>query len=103
MTRSRLCFPPERDSPPPQAVSQETCWYGREVKGQLNVLVSLDKFNGTGVLCGAKYKEPLVTSTSSGRGQDYIRLCVFSPRSPRLNFWSVKVVCLQVFVKWVFK
>lgn len=52
MTHSRLCFPAECDSSPPQAVSQETCWYGREVKRQLNVLASLDKFNGTAVLRG---------------------------------------------------
>lgn len=75
MTPSRLCFPPECDSPPPQAVSQETCWYGREVKRQLNVLASLDKFSGTVVLRGVKYKGCLVTSTRTGKGQNYISLC----------------------------
>lgn len=72
MTHFRLCFPPECDSPPPQAVSQETCWHGREVKRQLNVLASLDKFCGTLVLRGVKYKERLVTSTSTGKGKNYI-------------------------------
>lgn len=75
MTRSRLCFPVKCCSPPLQAVSQETCWYGREVKRQLNVLASLDKFNGTVVLRGVKYKERLVTSTSTGNSQNYISLC----------------------------
>lgn len=75
MTHSRLCFPPECDSPPPQAVSQETCWYGSEVKRQLNVLGSLDKFNWTVVLCGVKYKERFVTSTGTGKSQNYISLC----------------------------
>lgn len=70
-----FCFPPEWDSLPPQAISQETCWYGREVKRQLNVLASFDKFNWTVVLRGVKYKERLVTSTSTGKGQNYISLC----------------------------
>lgn len=74
MTHSRLCFPPEWDSPPPRAVSQETCWYRREVKRQLNVLVSLDKFSGTVVVRGVKYKERLVTSSSTGKGQNSISL-----------------------------
>lgn len=75
MTHSRLCFSPECDTPPPQAVSLETCWYGREVKRQLNVFASLDKFNGTVVLRGVKYKERFVTSTSTAKGQNYMSLC----------------------------
>lgn len=74
MTHSRLCFPPEWDSPPPQAISQETYWYGREVKRQLNVLASLDKFSGTVVLRGVKYKRCLVTSSRRGKDQKCISL-----------------------------
>lgn len=76
MTHSRLCFSPECDTPPPPwAVSLETCWHGREVKRQLNVLASLDKFTGTVVLRGVKFKKRLVTSTSTGKGQNSISLC----------------------------
>lgn len=79
MTHSKLCVPLQRDSPPPQAGSQETWWYGREVKRQLNVLASLDEFSGTVVVRGVKYKERLVTSTSTGKNQNCISLCTSCP------------------------
>lgn len=97
MTHSRLCFSPEWDSPSPQAVSQETCWNGREVKRQLNVLASLDKFSRTVVLCGVKYKERLVTSTNTRKQQNFITLSTFCSFFVYL-IWTRKV-CTDL--KWL--
>lgn len=96
MTHSRLCFPPEWDSPPPQAISQETYRYGREVKRQLNVLASLDKFSGTVVLRGVKYKRclsPLAVEEKT-RSVSVLELLVpFFFTLPELLLCHIKVLC----------
>lgn len=90
MTLSRLFLSSERDIRPPRALSPETCWYGREVKRQLNVSTSLDRLNGTArQRGGGGDKERLVTSTGTGKGPElYWSLYFLFSFSPHLHLWN---------------
>lgn len=76
MTLSRLFLPSECDTRPPRALSPETCWYGREVKRQLNVSTSLDRLNGTALQRGGGgTRSALSLPPVQGKDQNYIGLC----------------------------
>lgn len=76
MTLSRFFLSSERDTRPPRALSPETCWYGREVKRQLNVSTSLDRLNGTALQRGGRgTRNALSLPPVHGTGQNYIGLC----------------------------